>query len=379
VTASESISQFVFAVCQRGAESVLKDEVARLHPTWRPAFSRAGFVTFKLPEGEVAATTGVDAAFARASGLCLGRATGETDVARAKSVWQLAHGHAIAAVHVFERDRAKVGEKGFEPGPTERSRSVALAIATAKPSKLPPTKLAAERGDLVLDCVLVDANDWWIGVHEVAERGSQYPGGVSPLVLPENAISRAWLKLREALDWAGFQLRPGDTWAEVGCAPGGASQALLELEQQVMGLDPANVDPRVEEHTHFVHIRKRGGDLKRREYQDVRFLAVDTNLTPRSTLRMVEEIVTHERVGIVGLLLTLKLPDWKYAEELPEFLERVKSWGFVDARARQLAHNRQEICLVAARDASVYGSRAVKKSTGRARSSSSKRRAARKR
>jgi hypothetical protein len=45
------------------------------------------------------------------------------------------------------------------------------------------------------------------------------------------------------------------------------------------------------------------------------------------------------------MLLTLKLPEWNLAGDIPSYIERIRSWGFSDVRARQLANNRQEICV----------------------------------
>jgi len=59
--------------------------------------------------------------------------------------------------------------------------------------------------------------------------------------------------------------------------------------------------------------------------------------------------VTHEAVDIRGLLLTLKLLDWKLAAEIPTYMARIKRWGYQSVDARQLAHNRQEICVAAVR------------------------------
>jgi hypothetical protein len=37
------------------------------------------------------------------------------------------------------------------------------------------------------------------------------------------------------------------------------------------------------------------------------------------------------------------------AEQIPEYLFRIRTWGYKDLHARQLQHNRQEICVAAAR------------------------------
>ena len=43
-----AMPEFVFATCQFGAEAALKDEIARDVPALRFAYSRPGFLTFKL-------------------------------------------------------------------------------------------------------------------------------------------------------------------------------------------------------------------------------------------------------------------------------------------------------------------------------------------
>jgi hypothetical protein len=138
-------------------------------------------------------------------------------------------------------------------------------------------------------------------------------------------------------------------WVELGCAPGGASQALLDRGMFVTGIDPAEVDPAVLEHPRFRHLRKRSKEVRRSEFLGVRWLAADMNLAPNYTLDAAEAIVSHPGVTIRGLVLTLKLADWELAQHLPEFAARVRGWGYRDVRIRQLATGGREVCLVALR------------------------------
>ena len=87
--------------------------------------------------------------------------------------------------------------------------------------------------------------------------------------------------------------------------------------------------------------------MRRREFRNVAWLAADMNVAPEITLDVVEGIVTYPAVNIRGLLLTLKLADWSMAEHIDEYVHRVRGWGYGMVRARQLAHNRQEICISA--------------------------------
>ena len=78
-------------------------------------------------------------------------------------------------------------------------------------------------------------------------------------------------------------------------------------------------------------------------------MLVDSNVAPQHTLDTVEALVTHPATSFRGLLLTLKLPDWRLADQVAEYVQRVRSWGFPSVRCRQLAYQRQEICLAALR------------------------------
>jgi 23S rRNA (cytidine2498-2'-O)-methyltransferase len=153
--------------------------------------------------------------------------------------------------------------------------------------------------------------------------------------------------MEEALRWSRLAIEKGDLAVEIGCAPGGACQALLSRGLVVTGVDPALVHPTVADHPNFVQIRKRGADVRRREFQGFSWLFADMNVAPSYTLDTVESIVSHRQSSIRGLLLTLKLLDWKLADEVPAYLARIRAWGYPYVRARQLQHNRQEICVVA--------------------------------
>jgi 23S rRNA (cytidine2498-2'-O)-methyltransferase len=341
---------FVFATCQVGAERALKSEIARTWPALNFAYSRPGFLTFKLPEGHgPAEDLDLGAVFARAHGISLGKVTLDSLEAGAAEVWKLAGSRPYDALHVWQRDTAAIGYRGFEPHVTPAALQAEEAIrghSSAAPRRL--TRVA-EPGALVLDCVLVEAHEWWAGYHRATNPERAFPGGLRDIAVPEDAVSRAYVKMVEALAWSELPVQAGETVVEIGCSPGGASQALLDRGLRVIGIDPARVDARVLAHANFTHVQKRGADVRRREFRGVTWLAADMNVAPAYTLDTVEAIVTHPTVNIRGLLLTLKLLDWKLGEQIPAYVERVKSWGYGDVRARQLPHNRREICLAALR------------------------------
>lgn len=375
------MNEFLFATCQIGAEAAVKAELARRWPDVKPTYSRPGFLTFKLP-GRL--PPGFDAAstFARCYGHSLGwvrgldphycgeaapretvagrgsrKASGTTApstldaatvAALVHQVWKLAGERSYDRLHVFERDRFPAGEHDYDPGLTPEARIVDMLLRLRAPATLRRGRMARP-GENVLDVILVGPQEWWVGWHQATTVPSRWPGGMLELALPAEAVSRAWLKTEEALRWLRLPLAPGQRCVELGAAPGGSCQALLSRGLDVVGIDPAAMHPAVAGHPRFVHVRKRAHQVRRREFRGMDWLFADINLPPAYTLDTVEAIVTYPGVTPRGLVLTLKLPEWSLAAQVPEWMARVASWGFAYVRARQLQFNRQEICLAALR------------------------------
>lgn len=168
-----------------------------------------------------------------------------------------------------------------------------------------------------------------------------------PIELPPHAVSRGYLKMTEALVWSGLPIKPDETCVELGSAPGGAAQALLDAGLFVLGMDPAEIHPDVLAHPRFTHLRRRSKEAPRRIFLGANWVTADINLPPNYTLDTLEAILAYPGVSLRGLLFTLKLPEWDLADDIPYFLGRVRKWGFPNVRAGQLQHNRREICVAA--------------------------------
>lgn len=355
---------FLFAACQIGAESALKKEIARACPALRFAYSRPGFLTFKNAGAqELTPAFELQSIFARAYGMSLGKATSPLEV--------FEHAEKLNAglkppgtkprLHVFERDAFAPDEapKDFRP---DRARDEALALLKKDPRfvKLFSPDEAAKPGDLVLDLIHIEGQPgetqaWWIGAHRHSPSHSPFAGGDPRLPLPPEAPSRAYLKLEEALRWPGAPMREGDTVVEIGSAPGGASYALLKRGLNVIGIDPAEMDQNVMKYAladspppHFLHIAKPAAHVERRELPDsIQWILLDMNVAPNISLNTVERIAPAYADSLLGVILTLKLNDWKFTDEIPKLLRRVEKLGMIKIRPAQLASNKQEFCVVA--------------------------------
>jgi 23S rRNA (cytidine2498-2'-O)-methyltransferase len=329
-----------------GAERALKAEFARRWPDLHAAYARPGFVTFKAP-GEPNAEEYAGSIFARACGVSLGKATGETPQQTTAEVWRLAGELFVAGLHVWHRDAAAPGERDYQPGLVPQDVQIAKLIRRERAGT--PLETWVQPGQVVLDCVIVEPQEWWVGWHCATTPPSCWPGGFCGVTMPPEAVSRTYLKMEEALRWSQLPIQPGQHCAEIGAAPGGSSQVLLARGLIVQGIDPAEMAPAVLAHPNFTHVKKRGADVRRREFRKVRWLMADMNVAPTYMLDTIEGIVTHPEVDVRGMLLTLKLLDWELADHIPEYLFRIRTWGYKDIRARQLQYDRQEFCVAALR------------------------------
>ena len=343
-------ARFLFAAIQAGAERPLKNEIARDHPELRFAFSRPGFVTFRLPES--AGDFELRSVFARTWGFSLGKVAGADDVELSRETWQLIAeqlpDQAVRHVHVWQRDRTLPGDESFDGAAEELARAVGAQLIAQRPDRnaLPTVNAAAAANELVLDCVLVERQEWWLGWHRAASPETRWPGGVPPIASPARPISRAYFKIVEALEWSELPVAAGDRCVEIGSSPGGSCLALLERGLLVTGIDPAEMDPEVLAHPNFTHVRARAKDVKRSVFRDSRWLVMDANVAPNYTLDSLEGVLTRGGARPEGLVLTLKLTDPALAEKLPAIAERLRRYGYGRVRMRQLAFNRQEVCAV---------------------------------
>jgi 23S rRNA (cytidine2498-2'-O)-methyltransferase len=352
--------QFLFMCCQQGAEAALKAEIARMWPDLRFAFSRPGFVTFKNESRHWGDRVDLKSVFARTFGFSLGQVRGTDWRVMSQSVCEMVAVLQFDQLHVWSRDSHAPGERGYMPRITPDDEAVGQTVQAAgrDAGVLRPDAVAnqvARDADHLLDVIRIDEQHWWVGRHRASSIVLRQPGGIFPANLPEHAVSRAYLKMDEAMRWSRLPMRAGDRCVEIGSAPGGSCQALLDRDLYVTGIDPAEMHPTLLAHPRFQHIRKRGADLKRREYAAFDWLIIDTNVAPKHTLDTVEGIVTHPSVHIRGLVLTLKLPNWQLAEHIPEYIARIRGWGYEYTRARQLAHNRHEICVAASKSRTHRG------------------------
>ena len=344
-------SNFLLVGCQGGAEQALERRQQQCFPELRKATWRRGLVSFRLPEVAGGGADEQDVSwrqaavpplladrlvFARASIRTLGQVHGDNDQQRVEATRALTGQAAFAAVHVWKRDLRLALE--VEP----------IRAALTNAYGLPANPHSPTTGNLVLDCVIDTADRWWIGWHQSRTRVDSWPGGRYPGSLPADAVSRAWLKLDEAIARFGLSLEPGQRACELGAAPGGAAQRLLSAGLEVIGVDPASIDPRVADHPRFTHWQKRARDVRVKDLRNCDWLVTDMNIDPTSIMAALERVLKTSGRRPRGVIATLKLPDWSRADDIDGWLSRFASWGY-QPRVQQLSTGGRELCLVAVR------------------------------
>ncbi|MCE9631719.1 MAG: hypothetical protein K8S94_13510, partial [Planctomycetia bacterium] len=295
---------FLLCACQGGAEAALALRQAEVLPGFMRGAWRRGAVTFRIgPDGfDPPDDFSPDLVFARAAIRSLGQVTGDSLQACAVGVRQLMATTAWDNVHVWARDpRSEL--------PVGAIRE--LVAETCGLGPLPDP--VARQGDLVLDCVLDSAERWWVGWHRAATPSGTWPGGLYPGCLGDDKVSRAWLKLDEAVATFELSLEPGERAIELGAAPGGACLRLLEAGLEVVGVDAALVDERVAKHPRFTQWRMRAREVQLKRFKGCDWLLTDMNIDPKSTMAALARVVVEGGGRPKGIIATLKLPDWSRA------------------------------------------------------------------
>jgi hypothetical protein len=322
-------SLYAFALTNAGSEKALKLEVESMKTGWRPGYQRRGFVTFKAPEENhpfsLAALN--EAAPALARRLCLSRGkTATIDEAMA----------LLEDVPVIHHVRLTGGRM-------ERISSNGDPV---------PGKTAGTIVELGPD-------EFWTGVHLHGPYLSPDPGGLSIQLLPDNAPSRAWLKLEEAARFFGLTFSRRDVVVELGCAPGGVILALLDRGVSSIGVDPARLAPvvmaaavpSVQEappgKPWVFHCQKPAALVSKRDLGGIAtWFMSDMNQSPDVALKECGRFIKM-CPSIRSALITLKLTDLNQVVAKAEWFQALKGMGFKTVRLQQLSVHNRELALLA--------------------------------
>ncbi len=195
--------------------------------------------------------------------------------------------------------------------------------------------------DLIVS-VYASAQSLLLGCSDPRDNLSDWPGGAVRFRREEGQISRAAFKLLEAERAFRLPLARFRHALDLGAAPGGWTNVLLERGLKVTAVDPAGMDPSLSGHPRLQHLRKNAAEVK---FAPGAFdlLVCDMSWDPHRTCRLVNGLSASLTAGGSGII-TLKLMYRKPFQTLRELTEAY-SESFDIRKIKQLFHNREEVTM----------------------------------
>jgi 23S rRNA (cytidine2498-2'-O)-methyltransferase len=351
-----SSPQFAWVTHQVPVTAWLKAEIAARAPHLQFAFARPGLTTFKSST-PVDDSVVVPSSFARAWGISIGRAKNTSDVLSV--IAAIVRGAAKAPrLHVFERDVDVAVDEQDPSIRGTRAAAIDAELRAVAPSEgmVFAVDAKAQLGDLVIDVIVPHASEpnenWLVGMHRHSSSHGPFPGGVAHVPLPDDAPSRAWCKIEEALRWADLSPSAGHDAVEIGSSPGGATYALLNRGLNVYGIDPGEMHPRCmnfrgPHSNRFFHLHMPAAEVPKSQLPPkYQWLLSDVNLAPMVALRYVERFVALAHGGLKGAILTLKLNDDGVFAAMPRIVARIDKLKPRTVRITQLPSHRSEVVAI---------------------------------
>jgi 23S rRNA (cytidine2498-2'-O)-methyltransferase len=209
----------------------------------------------------------------------------------------------------------------------------------------------------VIVSLLCTTEKAYLGISSSEENLSDWAGGMRHFAQLPEQISRAELKLLEALEVFGVTLPIRGRALDLGAAPGGWTRLLLEGGLNVVAVDPAKLDPRMQKQPHLEHYLGYAETYLQdaiRQHRRFDVITNDIRMDARGAARLVVE--ARQCLRPDGFVIsTLKMPHatreidpLKTLHEALSLLRR--HYGIV--QARQLFHNRQEVTVIMAKPSS---------------------------
>jgi 23S rRNA (cytidine2498-2'-O)-methyltransferase len=191
----------------------------------------------------------------------------------------------------------------------------------------------------------------YLGLSPADLNLSSWAGGMRRLAKRPELISRAELKLQEALEVFGVELPAGGEALDLGASPGGWTRLLLEAGLHVTAVDPAELDPRLDRYSsRLTHHRGDAEQFLKQALREKRRYATIVSDMRMNAIRAARLLASYAPLlDVAGCVITtLKLPHEtstvKPARLGSQALELLHS-AYPYLRARQLFHNRQEITV----------------------------------
>jgi 23S rRNA (cytidine2498-2'-O)-methyltransferase len=192
-----------------------------------------------------------------------------------------------------------------------------------------------------------------VGFAETADALSDWPGGRVRLAKRDELISRAELKLEEAIGVFDIALPAKGSAVDLGASPGGWTSILLRHGLEVWAVDPGDLDPRLTAQARVHHERTTSGQFFSSSRRRFDVAVNDMRMDPELSCKVMIDAADSLAPGAL-VVLTLKLGLQRPLETVQRCLTALRRrYEIIDAR--QLQHNRHEITVLCRRS-TVSGS-----------------------
>jgi 23S rRNA (cytidine2498-2'-O)-methyltransferase len=182
-----------------------------------------------------------------------------------------------------------------------------------------------------------------IGVVAARDAVTQAPGGRLRMRRGGKAPSRAAMKLDEALETLGYGPERGDRCADLGAAPGGWTQRLLERGAKVIAVDPGPLRPDIAAHAKVEHLRESA--FRYEPDAPLDWLFCDMAWRPLEVAQLLAKWGRNHWAD--ALCANFKLPMRDKNPILFRIRHLLEESGWMRLRIRQLYHDRDEVTVTA--------------------------------
>jgi 23S rRNA (cytidine2498-2'-O)-methyltransferase len=172
-----------------------------------------------------------------------------------------------------------------------------------------------------------------------------WPGGDAPVVIDRAPPSRAYQKLEEAFFWLGTEPRRDERAVDLGASPGGWTATLLKRGARVTAVDRAPLEPPVVRDPRVEMVI--GNAFNFQPPRPVDWMVSDVVCEPPRSLDLAQRWLAQRLCR--NLVVTVKFKGRTGYGVLEGVPEQLAAAGASFVRVKQLAHNKNEVTILARR------------------------------
>lgn len=312
---------FYFFNTNLDCEDLLKKEVELFFPELRLSYSRPCFLTFKGPTQVRERILSRQWYFARRVGESLERTNGQ-QIESKMNEWL--NKENFKKAHIWNAN-----------------------LTQYKSTDLPNTPEQIVESEFILDIIKVRTDEFWLGKHKDHKTLSPFAGGDPQIQIPENASSRAYLKWAEVFAHFPELSKTKATIVELGAAPGGGSQFLVEEHFKVVAIDPGLMKYKGAE-----YLQMSVQDINRKTIarpDSVIGMAVDMNLSPLQSAKETLRVQSYFP-ELKWIIINLKMTKVELIDAIKKIERQFRDSEFHQIHFLSLPSHKREVMLIALRD-----------------------------